>query len=122
MRVHPARNAAVAGRCAAASGGLRETLQRCPHEQCYWLHHDEGHARRPSAGDPCRARSEAGGGAEATANSPPASRLTFRSRPLDVVLDRFIRMSPPVRSLNFRFADNPGLAKWNPGLYLIVKP
>jgi hypothetical protein len=29
---------------------LRGTLQRCPLEQCRWLHHAEGHARRPSAG------------------------------------------------------------------------
>lgn len=30
----------------------------------------------------------------------------FSSRLLGVVLDRFIRTSPRVRSLNFRFADN----------------
>jgi hypothetical protein len=46
-------NAAVAGGCAASGGGLRGTLQRFPLEQCHWLHHAEGHARRPSAGDPC---------------------------------------------------------------------
>ena len=35
--------------------------------------------------------------------------MTFSSRPLGVVLDRFIRTSPRVRSLNFRFADHtPG--------------
>ena len=52
-RVHPAGNAAVAGGCAPAGGGLRGTLQRCPLEQCHWLHHAEGHAPWPSAGDPC---------------------------------------------------------------------
>jgi transposase InsO family protein len=58
------------------------------------LHHAEGHARRPSAGDPRGARPEVGRGAEATADSPPASRLTFSSPPLGVVLDRLIRTSP----------------------------
>jgi hypothetical protein len=37
-----------------------------------------------------------------------SSRVTFSSRPLGVVLDRFIRTSPRVRNLNFRFADHPG--------------
>jgi hypothetical protein len=37
--------------------------------------------------------------------------LTFSSRPLDVVLDRFIRASPQVRSLNFRFAGR--YAQWS---------
>src|SRR5438105_6529133 len=60
--------------------GYVETLQRYPLEQCHWLHHAEGHARRPSGGDPGGARPEVGGGAEATADSPPASRLTFSSR------------------------------------------
>ena len=32
---------------------IRPGTQRCPLEQCHWLHHAEGHARWPSAGDPC---------------------------------------------------------------------
>ena len=55
------------------------------HGSCHCLHHAEGHTRRASA----------------------AGRVTFGSRPLGVVLDRFIRTSPRVRSLNFRFADDP---------------
>ena len=86
-------NAAVAGGCAAAGGGLRRALRRCPFEQCHWLHHAEGHARRPPAGDPRGARPEVEGGAEATADSPPASRVTFSSRPLGVVLDRYIHIA-----------------------------
>src|ERR1017187_3578654 len=34
-RVHPAGNAAVAGRCAASGGGLRRALQQRPPEQRY---------------------------------------------------------------------------------------
>ena len=60
-RVHPAGNAAVAGGCGAAGAGL---------------HHAEGHAGGAAAKDSRRARSEAGGGPETTANSSPASRLT----------------------------------------------
>src|SRR5256885_13820827 len=33
--------------------GYVEHYKRCPLEQCHWLHHAEGHARGPSAGDPC---------------------------------------------------------------------
>jgi transposase InsO family protein len=44
-------------------------------EQCHWLHHAEGHARRPLAGDPRRARSEAGGGTKTAADSSAAGRL-----------------------------------------------
>jgi transposase InsO family protein len=60
---------------AAASGrGLHRSLQQCAPEQCYRLHHPEGHARRATAGDPRRARSEVGGGAKTAAGSP-GSRL-----------------------------------------------
>ena len=52
-RVHPARNAIVAGGCAASGKGLRRALQQRPLEQCHRLHHTEGHARRASAVDPC---------------------------------------------------------------------
>src|SRR5207253_6682872 len=75
-----ARNAAVAGRCAAAGGGLRRALQRCPPEQCHWLHHAEGQARRPSAGDPCGARSEAGGGTKTAADSSAGGRVKKRPK------------------------------------------
>ena len=40
--------------------------------------------------------------------------MTFSSRPLGVVLDRFIRTSPRVRSLNFRFADHPDHCRSGP--------
>src|SRR5215470_19794261 len=43
-RVHPAGYATVAGGCAAAGAKLRGTLQRCPLEQCHWLHLAEEHA------------------------------------------------------------------------------
>ena len=81
--VHPAGNAAVAGRRAATGAGLRRTLQQRSPEQRGWLHHAKGHARRASAGDPCRAGSEAGGGAETAPGSPAERRLkneenTFR--------------------------------------------
>jgi transposase len=62
----------AAGGRAAAGGGLRGTLQRCPLEQCRWLHHAEGHARRPSAGDPCWSGSEAGGGTKTASDSSAA--------------------------------------------------
>jgi transposase-like protein len=64
--------------------------------------------KRPttSAGDSRGARPEVGGCAEATADSPPASRLTLNVR-WALVLDRFIRTSPRVRSLNFRLVDDP---------------
>jgi hypothetical protein len=55
-------------------------LQQRPPEQCHRLHHAEGHARGTTAGDPRRARPKAGGGAKATADSSPASRLTHSSR------------------------------------------
>src|SRR5215475_11304198 len=71
-----AGNAVVAGRCAAAGGGLRGALQQPPPEQCHRLHHAEGHARRASGEDPCRARSEAGGGAKTAADSPATGRVT----------------------------------------------
>ena len=87
-RVHPAGNAAVAGGCAAAGGGLRGTLQQCPPEQCHWLHHAEGHARRASAGDPCGAGPEVGGGAKTAADSSPAGRVKRRAdSPFSVVAD-----------------------------------
>jgi len=70
--VHPAGNAAVAGRCAASGGGLRRALQQRPSEQRGWLHHAEGHARRASAGDPRREGPEVGGGAKAAADSSAA--------------------------------------------------
>jgi transposase-like protein len=47
---------------------------------------------RTAAFEP-NARPKVGGGAEATADSPPESRLTFSSCPLGGFLDRFIRMS-----------------------------
>ena len=74
--VHPPRDAAVAGRCAASGGGLRRALQQRSFEQRHRLHHAEGHARRASAGDSGRAGSEAGGGAETAADSSPAGRVT----------------------------------------------
>src|ERR1043165_9154167 len=48
-----------------------------PHSTLFlgWLHHAEGHARRPSARDPCRARSEAGGGAKTASDSSAAGRV-----------------------------------------------
>ena len=46
---------------------------------------------------------------------PPASRLTFSSRLWGVVLDGFIRTSPRVRSVNFRFADGPRGTSQNTG-------
>ena len=96
-RVHPAGNAAVAGRCAASGGGLRGALQQRPPEQRHRLHHAEGHAGRASAGDPRRARPEVGGGAETAADSSPASRLR---------IDRAL-LGVWVRRLNFfRFAEN----------------
>jgi hypothetical protein len=51
-RVHPTGNTALAGRCAAFGAGVRRALQQHPLEQCHRLHHAEGHARRPPAGDP----------------------------------------------------------------------
>jgi hypothetical protein len=51
-RVHSAGNTAVAGRCAASGRGLRGALQQRPPERCHRLHHAEGHAGGPSAGDP----------------------------------------------------------------------
>jgi len=75
-RVHPARNAIVTGRCATSCGGLRRALQQRPLEQCHGLHHSEGHARRASARDSCRAGSEVGGGAKAAADSSPAGCVT----------------------------------------------
>src|SRR5439155_25067519 len=74
-RVHPAGNAAVAGRCAAAGGGLRRTLQQRPPEQRGWLHHAEGHARRASAGDPRREGSEVGGSTKTASDSSAAGRV-----------------------------------------------
>ena len=71
-RVHSAGNAAVPGRCAAAGGGLRRSLQQRSPEQRGWLHHAKGHARRAPAGDPRRAGSEAGGGAKTAADSSAA--------------------------------------------------
>src|SRR5258707_12295549 len=68
-RVHPAGNAAVAGRCTASGGGLRRALQQGPPEQRGWLYHAEGHARRASAGDPRREGPEVGSGAKAAADS-----------------------------------------------------
>jgi hypothetical protein len=68
----------------------RGASQRCPPEQCHWLHHAEGHARQPSAGDPRGARPEVGGCAEAAADSPPASRLTLNLR-WTLVLDTLTR-------------------------------
>src|SRR5215510_9100363 len=65
-----------------------------------WLHHTEGHAGGAAAGDPRGARPEVGGGAEATIDSSPASRLT--------VICPGNRTSPRgVRRLNFRFGDQP---------------
>lgn len=61
---------------------LRRTLEQRPPEQRHRLHHAEGHARRTAARDPCGARPEVGAGAETTADSSPASRLTFSPRPL----------------------------------------
>ncbi|MBI4164827.1 MAG: DUF3592 domain-containing protein [Acidobacteria bacterium] len=58
--------------CAATGGGLCRALQQRPPEWCNRLHHAEGHPRRASAGDPCRAGSEAGGGAKTAADSSPA--------------------------------------------------
>ena len=78
-RVHPAGNATVAGRCTASGGGLRGPLQQRPPEQRHGLHHSEGHVGWAATGDPRGARPEVGGGAEAKADSSPASRLTHRS-------------------------------------------
>ena len=47
-RVHPAGNAAVAGRCTVFGAGLRGALQQRPPEQRHRLHHAEGHAHRAS--------------------------------------------------------------------------
>ena len=74
-RVHPAGNAAVAGRCAASGRGLRGALQQRPPEQCHRLHHAEGHARGASARDPRRTRPQVGSRQTATPESPPASRV-----------------------------------------------
>ena len=73
--VHPAGNAAVAGRCAASGGRLRRALQQRALEQRGWLHHAEGHARRASGRDPRREGSEVGGGAQTAANSSAAGRV-----------------------------------------------
>jgi hypothetical protein len=48
--------------------------QRSP-EQCGWLHHAEGHARRASTGDPCRAGSEVGGGPKTAPGSSSEGRV-----------------------------------------------
>src|SRR5690242_18538194 len=72
-RVHTAGNAAVAGGCAAAGGGLRGTLQRCSLEQCHWLHHTEGYVGWSAAADPRGARPEVGDGQETAADSSAAS-------------------------------------------------
>jgi len=77
-RVHPAGNANVAGRCAPSSGGLWPALQQGPPEQCHRLHRAEGHTRRASAGDPCRAGSKTGGGAKAAADSSAAGSVKTR--------------------------------------------
>src|SRR5262249_11575853 len=57
--------------------GLRRALQQRPAEQRDGLHHAEGHAGGAAAGDPRGARPEVGGGPETTADSSPASRLTY---------------------------------------------
>jgi hypothetical protein len=43
----------------------------------HWLHHAKGHAGRLAAGDPRGTRPKVGGG-QATAKSPPASRVQNR--------------------------------------------
>jgi len=63
----------------ARRGGLRGSLQQRPSEQRHGLRHAEGHASRAAAGDPRGARPEVGGGAEATADSSSASRLTHKT-------------------------------------------
>src|ERR1035441_7128246 len=70
--VHPAENTPFVGRCAASGAGLRRALQQCPPEQRHRLHHAKGHARRASAGDPCREESEVGGGAKTASDSSAA--------------------------------------------------
>jgi len=72
--------------------GLRRALQQHPAEQRDRLHHAEGHARWAAAGDPCGARPEVGAGADAAADSSPASRLTFSPRPLGEIL--LVRVHP----------------------------
>src|SRR5262249_30416688 len=58
---------------------------RCSAEQRDGLHHTEGYASWAAAGDPRGPRPEVGGGAEATSDSSPASRLMFSLRPLGAV-------------------------------------
>ena len=70
--MHPAENTPFVGRCAASGAGLRRALQQCPPEQRHRLHHAKGHARRASAGDPCREESEVGGGAKTASDSSAA--------------------------------------------------
>ena len=93
--VHPPRDAAVAGRCAASGGGLRRALQQRSFEQRHRLHHAEGHARRASAGDSGRARSEVGSGEGTAKESPPAGRVTDE-------MDYFRIADGPDRSRPFR--------------------
>src|SRR5689334_17730735 len=64
--MHPTSNAALARGCLASGGGLRRALQPCPFEQRHWLHHAERHARRASAGNLCRTKSEAAKGQRTT--------------------------------------------------------
>ena len=71
---HPPRHAAFFRRCAAFGAGLRGALQQRAFEQRHRIHHAEGHARRASAGDSRRARSEAGGSAETAADSAQRGR------------------------------------------------
>ncbi len=74
-RVHPARNTAFAGRCAASGTSLRRALQPRPLEQCHRLCHADGYAGRTPAGDSGRPRSEIGSGERTPEESPPASRV-----------------------------------------------
>jgi hypothetical protein len=80
-------------------------LQQCPPEQRHGLYHAERYVGGAAAGDSRGARPEVGCGPATMADSSPASRLTYRSRPVvrGSAGDGSVQsISPRVRTLNFR--------------------
>src|SRR5581483_4483961 len=79
--MHPAGNAADAGRRAALDRAVCEPLQHGAIAQRHRLRYARRHAGRPAEGDSRRARSQTGGGAAAP-SATPASGMTMLSSSL----------------------------------------
>ena len=75
-RVHPARDAADAGGCAAADRAVRGPLQHGASAQRDRFHYAGRHAGRASGGDPRGTRPQAGRSAPAATKAPAGSGMS----------------------------------------------